>query len=63
VQFDLSHIVGIVTDKKLADAFDPFENIHDFKVRWSDNEEFWCLDFTLNLVSKISKKKKEHVDN
>ena len=54
VQFDISRIIGIVTDTKLAIAFDPSENIQDVKVRWSDNEEFWCLDFTLKLISKKS---------
>jgi hypothetical protein len=41
-----------VTDKKLAEAFDPSEQIYDLKVQWVDGEEFWCLDFTLKLLSK-----------
>jgi hypothetical protein len=41
-----------VTNKKIAEAFDPSENIHDLKVRWHDGEEFWCLEFTLKLLSK-----------
>jgi len=52
VQFDVSHAIGIITDKKLAEAFDSSENIYDFKVQWSDSEEFWCLEFTLKLLSK-----------
>ena len=52
MQFDISRAIGIVTNKKLADGFDPSENIHDLKVRWSDGEEFWCLEFTLKLLSK-----------
>jgi len=48
----LSYAVGIITNKKLADAFDPSENIYDLNVRWSDGEEFWCLEFTLKLLSK-----------
>ena len=41
-----------MTDKKLAEAFDPSEQIYDLKVQWVDGEEFWCLDFTLKLLSK-----------
>ena len=41
-----------MTNKKLAEAFDPSENIHDLKVKWNDGEEFWCLEFTLKLLSK-----------
>lgn len=52
VQFDLFHIAGIVTKVKLSDAFDPSEKITDVKVFWLDGEEFWCLDFTLLMLSK-----------
>ena len=52
VQFDISHVIGVVTDIKLADAFDPSEKINDIKVLWVDGEHFWCLDFTLILLSK-----------
>ena len=48
----MSHAIGIVINKKLADAFNPSENIHDLKVKWNDGEEFWCLEFTLKLLSK-----------
>jgi hypothetical protein len=48
----MSHAIGIVTNKKLADAFEPSENIYDLNVQWNDGEEFWCLDFTLKLLSK-----------
>jgi len=52
VQFDISHIIGIVTDTKLAEAFHPLEEILDVKVYWIDGVEFWCLEFTLKLISK-----------
>ncbi len=52
VQFDISHIIGIVTDTKLAEAFCPLEEILDVKVYWIDGVEFWCLEFTLKLISK-----------
>jgi hypothetical protein len=52
VQFDVSHAIGIITDKKLVEAFEPSEKIYDLKVQWNDGEEFWCLEFTLKLLSK-----------
>ena len=51
VQFDISHILGIVTDIKIAEAFSPLEEILDVKVYWRDGEEFWCLEFTLNKIN------------
>jgi len=51
VEFDTSHILGIVTDVKLADAFHPLEEILDVKVYWRDGEEFWCLEFTLKKIN------------
>ena len=51
VQFDVSRILGIVTDVKIAEAFSPLEEILDVKVRWIDGEEFWCLECTLKLIS------------
>ena len=48
----MSRAIGIITDKKIAEGFDPSENIHDLKVQWNDGEEFWCLGFTLKLLSK-----------
>jgi heat shock protein HspQ len=53
VQFDISRILGIVTDVKIAAAFSPLEEILDVQVRWIDGEEFWCLEFTLKLISSI----------
>jgi hypothetical protein len=53
VQFDITHLLGIVTATKKAAAFGPHENIADVKVLWVDGEEFWCLGFTLKLISKI----------
>ena len=52
VQFDYHHTIGLVTEVKLAEEFEPSENITDVKVLWMDGEEFWCLDFTLLLLSK-----------
>ena len=53
VQFDYSHMIGIVTDIKNAPEFTPPDKIADVKVHWTDGEEFWCLDFTLKLLSSI----------
>jgi len=53
VQFDSSRAIGIVTDTKLADAFLPHEEILDVKVLWLDGVEFWCLEFTLVLLSSV----------
>ena len=53
VQFDISHILGIVTDVKIAEAFSPLEEILDVKVRWIEGEEFWCLECTLKMVSSV----------
>jgi len=52
VQFDFCHIAGVVTAVKMSEAFEPSEKITDVKVLWTDGEEFWCLDFTLLLLSK-----------
>jgi hypothetical protein len=52
VQFDVSRTIGIVTDIKTAEAFSPLEDISDVKVYWIDGVEFWCLEFTLILISK-----------
>ena len=51
VQFDISSVLGIVTDTRIAPAFLPLEEILDVKVRWIDGVEFWCLEFTLKLIS------------
>ena len=53
VQFDCSRVAGIVTDIKNAPEFEPPDKVADVKVLWSDGEEFWCLDFTLKLLSPI----------
>ena len=52
-KFDISHILGIVTDVKIAEAFNPLEEILDVQVRWIDGEQFWCLEFTLKLISSV----------
>jgi len=49
-----------VINKKLAAGFKPSENIHDLKIQWNDSEEFWCLEFTLKLLSKKEISKKEN---
>lgn len=51
VQFDCSPMIGVVIGVKNSPSFDPPEKIADVLVRWVDNEEFWCLDFTLKLLS------------
>ena len=51
VEFDTTHVLGIVTDVKLANAFAPLEEILDVKVFWSDGVEFWCLEFTLKKIN------------
>jgi len=53
VQFDCAPKIGIVTEIKNAPEFEPPEKIADVKVCWVDGEEFWCLDFTLILLSYI----------
>jgi hypothetical protein len=53
VRFDVSNMVGIVTAVKNAPEFVPPDKVSDVKVRWVDGEEFWCLDFTLQLLSSI----------
>lgn len=50
VQFDSSHATGIVTDIKLSPSFLP-EEVLDAKVLWEDGVTFWCLEFTLVLLS------------
>jgi heat shock protein HspQ len=51
VQFDISHILGIVINTKIAPAFLPLEEILDIKVHWADGEEFWCLEFVLKKIN------------
>jgi len=51
VQFDSSRALGIVIEVKNVPAFNPPEKVSDVKVLWLDGIEFWCLDFTLRLVS------------
>ena len=48
----ISHL-GIVIEKKNAEAFHPEEDITDIKVLWSNGNVFWCLDFTLQLISPL----------
>jgi len=52
VQFDSSRKLGIVIEIKNAPEFEPPEKIADVRVLWLDGEKFWCLDFTLELVSR-----------
>jgi len=53
VQFDICHVIGIVTDTKIAKEFKPSEEVMDIKVNWIDGTEFWCLEFTLVPISII----------
>jgi|TARA_R110000824_G_scaffold271234_3_gene459765 hypothetical protein len=48
----ISHL-GIVIEKKNAEAFHPEEDIIDFKVLWGNGDAFWCLDFTLRPISPL----------
>jgi len=53
VQFDsYENVVGIVIDIKESVSFDAKEAIRDILVCWSNGHIFWCLDFTLILLSK-----------
>ena len=52
VEFDASRNYGVVTEVKNSPVFTPPEKIADVKVKWMDGDEFWCLDFTLRLVSR-----------
>ncbi len=56
VQFDSSHMVGVVIKIKNNPAFHPAEKIADILVRWIDGEEFWCLDFTLRKLENKNEK-------
>ena len=54
VQFDsYGQTVGIVVKVKKSLSFEPPEKITDVLVYWADGIEFWCLDFTLILISRI----------
>jgi hypothetical protein len=50
VEFDIVRKVGIVLNLKRAKVFNP-EEINDVDVLWCDGERFWCLDFTLKVVT------------
>jgi len=52
VRFDSTYFLGVVIELKDAAAFDIKEGIKDVKVVWSGGGIFWCLDFTLVLVSR-----------
>ena len=53
VQFDsYGTAVGIVIDVKDSISFEPSEKITDILVSWSNGNIFWCLDFTLILISR-----------
>lgn len=43
--------LGIVIEKKNAEAFHPDEEITDLKVLWANGDAFRCLDFTLSKIS------------
>ena len=51
VRFDITHALGIVVDVKMSEAFIPPEEVQDVKVCWLDGEQFWCLEYTLKLIS------------
>jgi len=53
VAFDNVRRTGLVIDKKEAEAFHPEEKITDIKVLWSNGDVFWCLDFTLQQISRL----------
>ena len=55
VRFDVAHKLGIVVDVKTSTAFVPPEDVQDVKVCWLDGEEFWCLEYTLKLISSHSR--------
>jgi hypothetical protein len=53
VRFDsYGNTMGVVTNIKNSSSFDPPEKVADILVYWADGEEFWCLDFTLVLISR-----------
>jgi len=55
VEFDYMHKLGMVVDVKISTDFDPSEEVQDVKVCWLDGEEFWCLEYTLKLISSYSR--------
>jgi len=52
VHFEHGWVPGLVTETKVSEAFEPDEKLLDVKVSWADGIEFWCLEFTLKLLSK-----------
>jgi len=55
VRFDVSHHLGIVLDTQPSKSFpDPPDKqaVQDVYVYWGDGEVFWCLEFTLELISR-----------
>ena len=58
VRFDILHTIGVVVRTKEVEEFKDFksdpmapdEEIYDILVYWTDEEAFWCLDFTLEHV-------------
>lgn len=50
VRFDITRQVGLVLEVKKSRDF--HDNLQDVRVLWNDGEDFWCLEFTLQLVSK-----------
>jgi hypothetical protein len=53
VHFDKVRRIGLVLDKKVAEAFNPEEEVTDIKVLWGNGDVFWCLDFTLQSISRL----------
>lgn len=57
VCFSSVHVLGIIVDVRPAPAFHPEEEIQEAKVRWLEpgGETFWCIDVTLDIISKVKK--------
>ena len=55
VRFDITRALGIVVDIKTSTAFTPPEEVQDVRVRWFDGETFWCLEYTLKLISSCNR--------
>ena len=55
VSFSSMHVLGVIVDVRPAPAFYPEEEIQEAKVQWlePEGEAFWCVDITLDLVSKV----------
>jgi len=49
VQFDTIRSLGVVLEIKKTQYLN--EETTDTLVRWSNGEQFWCLECTLELIS------------